>query len=131
MSTEAPVISNDNNNHGIITVRNVSYPTIINLGTNKKKNAETRNIQRQEPHFQSFRVEPVARGRESQPNQSGRPRVFILSQDTLGDKLLQLRTILNLVLKIIGQHVLLQLFGLGLQSRGGGGGGEDVSYRYR
>jgi hypothetical protein len=45
----------------------------------------------------------------------------------LGNQVLGLWAVLNLVLETIGEHMLLELAGVGLQARRGGRRGKDVS----
>lgn len=52
-----------------------------------------------------------------------------LDQNTVLDKILLLRAVLDLLIERIGDHVALQLAGLGLQGRRGSGCAQDVPCR--
>jgi hypothetical protein len=54
-------------------------------------------------------------------------RVLILGENALRNQLFGLRTVLDLMFEIIGQHMLLEFASLGLQSWGSGGCGKDVA----
>lgn len=79
-----------------------------------------RNLKRKPPQNNSTKQPPAA--------QSGRAGILILRQNPLGNKCLWLGAILNLVLQVIGQHMALELTGLSLQGRRGGGSGEDITF---
>jgi hypothetical protein len=56
------------------------------------------------------------------------PRILTLIEDTLRDEVVRLRPVLDLVLEVVGEHLLLQLAGVGLQGGSGVEGWENVSW---
>lgn len=54
-------------------------------------------------------------------------RVFIFGEDSLRNQLFRLWSALDFLFQTVGQHVFLEFAGVGLQSWGGGGCGENVA----
>lgn len=63
---------------------------------------------------------------KTNPKLSRVPRILLDVQNTLGNQILWLGAILNLMLQAIGTHVSLEFFGVSLQGWGRVGGGKDV-----
>jgi hypothetical protein len=78
-----------------------------------------RNLKRKPPQNNSTK-QPLA----AQLRGAG---ILILRQNPLSNKRLWLGAVLNLMLQVIGQHMALELTGLSLQGRRGGGSGEDIT----